>query len=187
MMEMIQNVLSKATDALEKSYNHTQREIMEIGTNATPKMLIDITVNYHGVQTPLHQVANITIASPRELQIVPWEKQLLHEIEKAIIQHPNNTFNPQNIGEKIIVSFPPLTEEFRKKLTKEVDEKIEHCKIRLRDARKKATQELRKLQKEGAAEDNVKKILDALQKKVDEYVVMAENLRKKKKETLLKV
>ena len=111
---------------------------------ATPAMLSTVMVEYYGSQTPLSQVANINTPDARTISIQPWEKQMLHEIEKAIMI-ANLGFNPMNNGENIIINVPPLTEERRRNLAKQAKAEAEHAKVGIRNARKDANNEIKKL------------------------------------------
>ncbi|MFN3940992.1 MAG: ribosome recycling factor, partial [Chitinophagales bacterium] len=135
---------------------------------ANPSMLDGIKVDYYGAPTPLSQVANIATPDARTINIQPWEKRMLAEIEKAIFQ-ANLGITPMNNGELIRLSVPPLTEERRKELVKQVKHIGETCKVTIRNARKAGNEEVKKLQKNGLPEDVAKDAEDIIQKLTDKY------------------
>ena len=112
-------------------------------------------VDYYGSQTPLAQVANVNTPDGRTISIQPWEKAMIQEIEKAIM-NANLGFNPMNNGESVIINVPPLTEERRRDLVKQAKVEIENSKVSIRNIRQKANDEMKKLGKEGLSEDLVR-------------------------------
>lgn len=187
-MENIQQVLKKVTQALEKVYEHTKIAIGKISTyKANPNMVKDILVDYHGVPTPIQQIATINTPDASTIHIVPWEKKLLREIEKAIAKSNHLDFSPQNTGEIIRISLPPLTEERRLKLVKKLDQEIENSKVRMRGERKTGNDHLKELKKEGLSEDDMKKGKDALQKLIDKYTKKVASLQQEKTQELMQV
>ena len=134
-------------------------------------MLANIMVDYYGSQTPLGQVANVNTPDARTISIQPWEKQMLTEIEKAIMV-ANIGFNPMNNGENIIINVPPLTEERRRGLAKQAKAEAEHAKVGVRNARKEANNEIKKIDVSDDMKKNteadVQQLTDAFVKKVDD-------------------
>src|SRR5690242_4710668 len=119
-MDDVQKQLDQAQQAMEKAYTHVQTEFTKIRAGrAMPTMLDGLLVAYHGNMTPIHQVASVSTPDARTLTIKPWEKSVIAEIEKAII-NSNLGLNPQNDGVLIRINIPPLTEERRKILVKQV-------------------------------------------------------------------
>jgi ribosome recycling factor len=163
------------------SIAHLEKEFLNIRAGkATPQMLGGVFVDYYGSQTPLSQVANINVPDARTITVTPWEKNMLHPIEKAIMI-ANIGFNPMNNGDNIIISVPPLTEERRRDLVKQAKSEAEDAKIGIRNARKDANTEIKKLEKDGTsedickkAEDDVQKLTDMYIKKIDEHLVVKE-------------
>jgi ribosome recycling factor len=163
------------------SVAHLEKEFLNIRAGkATPQMLGGVFVDYYGSQTPLSQVANINVPDARTITVTPWEKSMLHPIEKAIMI-ANLGFNPMNNGDNIIISVPPLTEERRRDLVKQAKAEAEDAKIGIRNARKDANTEIKKLEKEGTSEDDckkaeedVQKLTDAYIKKIEEHLVIKE-------------
>jgi ribosome recycling factor len=143
-------------------------------------MLGGVFVDYYGSQTPLSQVANVNVPDARTITVTPWEKSMLHPIEKAIMI-ANLGFNPMNNGDNIIISVPPLTEERRRDLVKQAKAEAEDAKIGIRNARKDANTDIKKLEKDGTSEDvckkaeeDVQKLTDAYIKKIEEHLVIKE-------------
>lgn len=180
-MDDIDFYLDQAQELMDKAVQHTFSELTKIRAGkAMPSMLDGLHVDYYGAATPLSQVASVTTPDARTLSIKPWEKKMIAEIEKAII-NSNLGFNPQNDGELIRINIPPLTEERRLSLVKQAKGEIENGKISIRNARKEIMDGLKKLLKDGApedaikgAEDEVQKITDAHTAKVDELLVAKE-------------
>ena len=134
-------------------------------------MLANVMVDYYGAQTPLSQVANVSTPDPRTISIQPWEKNMLQQIEKAIM-NANLGFNPMNNGDVILINVPPLTEERRRDLSKQAKAEAEHAKVGIRNARKDANNEIKKtdiaddMKKD--AESIVQKLTDSFVKEIDE-------------------
>ncbi len=180
-MEEIQLFLSEAKDLMEKSVKHSGNELNKIRAGkAMPSMLDGITVSYYGVDTPLNQVATVNSPDARTLLLRPFEKKIIGEIEKAI-RDSDLGLNPQNDGENIRINIPPMTEERRRDLVKQVSREAEAGKVSIRNIRKETNEELRKLLKEGASEDEVKDAEETVQQltnrytaRLDEMVVLKE-------------
>ncbi|GAA4032233.1 MAG: hypothetical protein RLZZ469_733 [Bacteroidota bacterium] len=180
-MEEIEFILDSTKESMNGSVAHLEKEFLNIRAGkATPQMLGGVFVDYYGSQTPLSQVANINVPDARTITVTPWEKSMLHPIEKAIMI-ANLGFNPMNNGDNIIISVPPLTEERRRDLVKQAKAEAEDAKIGIRNARKDANTEIKKLEKEGTSEDDckkaeedVQKLTDAYIKKIEEHLVIKE-------------
>ncbi|KGO90449.1 ribosome recycling factor [Flavobacterium suncheonense] len=181
MTEEIKFILDSTKESMNGSIAHLEKEFLNIRAGkASPQMLGGVYVDYYGSQTPLSQVANINTPDARTITVTPWEKSMLQPIEKAIMI-ANLGFNPMNNGDNIIISVPPLTEERRKELVKQAKAEAEDAKISIRNARKDANTEIKKLEKEGTSEDicktaeeDVQKLTDAFIKKIDEHLVIKE-------------
>ena len=180
-MEEIEFILDSTKESMNGSIAHLEKEFLNIRAGkATPQMLGGVFVDYYGSQTPLSQVANINVPDARTITVTPWEKSMLHPIEKAIMI-ANLGFNPMNNGDNIIISVPPLTEERRRDLVKQAKAEAEDAKIGIRNARKDANTDIKKLEKEGTSEDvckkaeeDVQKLTDAYIKKIEEHLVIKE-------------
>lgn len=186
-MEEIQMYLEEAKSLMEKAVQHTAAELVKIRAGkAMPNFLDGILVAYYGTPTPIQQVASITTPDARTLAIKPWEKTLIPEVEKAII-NSDLGLNPQNNGEMIMLTIPPLTEERRKNLVKQVKNECENGKISIRTVRKDTNDALKKLLKEGASEDEVKRAEDTVQKFTDTYTSKIDAHFEKKEAEIMKV
>jgi ribosome recycling factor len=171
MNEEITLITDTAKESMELSINHLEKELLNIRAGkANPIMLNSVMLEYYGTPTPLNQVANVNTPDGRTLTIQPWEKTLLPEIEKGILQ-ANLGFNPMNNGESLIINVPPLTEERRKELVKLAKAEAENAKVAIRNARKEANNDIKKtdssedLQKN--AEIDIQELTDQFIKKVD--------------------
>ena len=176
MIEEIEFIMESSKEQMQNALIHLEEELLKIRAGrATPTMLNGIFVDYYGSQTPLHQVSNINTPDARTISIQPWEKSILDTIERAII-NSNLGFNPTNNGELIIINVPPLTEERRISLVKQVKTEVEKAKISIRSSRKEANCEIKKLQTDKELSDDMAKnteidvqnITDSSIKKVDE-------------------
>ena len=180
-MEEIEFILDSTKESMNGSIAHLEKEFLNIRAGkASPQMLGGVFVDYYGSQTPLSQVANINVPDARTITVTPWEKSMLHPIEKAIMI-ANLGFNPMNNGDNIIISVPPLTEERRRDLVKQAKAEAEDAKIGIRNARKDANTDIKKLEKDGTSEDvckkaeeDVQKLTDAYIKKIEEHLVIKE-------------
>ena len=180
-MEEIDMILEEAQDGMDKAISHLNLELGKIRAGrANPSMLDSVKVDYYGSLTPLSQIGNVSTLDSRTLTIQPWEKTMLDEITKAII-NANLGLNPQNNGEVILISVPVLTEERRKELVKRAKSEGEHAKVSIRSQRKDANDMIKSLKDEGLSEDQIKdseaeiqKITDSFTKKVDEFVGLKE-------------
>lgn len=167
MNEEIEFILDSAKEQMQNAIEHLIKELRAIRAGkATPAMLTNVMVDYYGSQTPLSQVANVNTPDARTISIQPWEKNMLQEIEKAI-QIANLGFNPMNNGDLIMINVPPLTEERRINLSKQAKAEGEHAKIGVRNARKEANNEIKKLD----ISDDLKKVSEAeVQTLTDKFV-----------------
>lgn len=181
MTDELKKVLDQTNEAMNKAYEHTVNEYTKIRAGkASPAMLDGVHVDYYGSMMSLSQVANVNTPDAKTIVVQPWEKSMLQPIEKAIME-ANLGFNPQNDGTLIRVPVPPLTEERRKALVKQVKAEAEQSKISLRNIRKDANERIKKLQKDGLPEDEAKGGEDKVQiftdsfiKKVDELTITKE-------------
>lgn len=179
--ESITPILEQLKEGSEKAIAHMNQEFQKLRAGkATPSMMEGVSVEYYGSIVPLSQVSNISTPDARTIWIQPWEKKLIGDIERSII-NSNLGYNPMNDGERIIISIPPLTEERRKQLVKSVKGEGENGKISLRNVRRDAMEQIKKAKKDGLsedlakdAEDEVQKIIDSFSKKIDELVVLKE-------------
>ena len=180
-MEEIEFILDSTKESMVGSIAHLEKEFLNIRAGkASPQMLGSVFVDYYGSQTPLTQVSNVNIPDARTITIQPYEKSMLHALEKAIMI-ANLGFNPMNNGDMIIINVPALTEERRRDLVKQAKSESEDAKISIRNARKDANTEIKKLEKDGTsedvcknAEDDIQKLTDGFIRKVDEHLAIKE-------------
>lgn len=153
---------------------------------ANPHVLDKIKVDYYGTPTPLQQVGNITVPEPRMIQIAPWEKSLIKEIEKAILCSDVG-ITPSNDGSVIRLVFPELTEERRKDLVKEVKKKGEESKVAVRNSRRDGNDSFKKLAKEDVSEDEIKLLEEQLQKVTDKFIKEIDGMVEEKSKEIMTV
>lgn len=177
--------LDEAKELMSKALAHVGHELTKIRAGkANPAMLDGISVSYYGAMTPLNQVASITTPDARTIFIKPWEKGLIPEIEKAIL-NANLGLNPQNDGQQVIINIPMLTEERRKQLVKQVGQECEHGKVSVRSIRKETNEQLKKIK--GVSEDDIKNAEEKVQKLTDEFIAKIDALMKKKESEVMTV
>jgi len=183
---MIDEILLDAEDRMEKSLASLDSAFNKIRTGrAHPSILDNIHVDYYGAETPIQQVANITVEDARSLLITPWEKQMLGPIEKAIMSSDLG-LNPSNNGDVIRVPMPALTEETRKEYTRQAKNEAENARIALRNIRRDANQHVKDLLKEKEiSEDDERKAEQDIQKITDSYIAKIEEKYNAKEVDLL--
>ena len=182
MNEEIDFILDSTKESMNNAIAHLEKELRTIRAGkASPSMLANIQVDYYGSQTPLSQVANVNTPDARTISVQPWEKNMLQEIEKAIMI-ANIGFNPMNNGDNIIINVPPLTEERRRDLVKQSKAEAENAKVVIRNSRKDANNEIKKID----ASDDMKKNTEAdIQTLTDSYIKQIdEKLSVKEKEIM---
>lgn len=182
-MEDIDLIIGEAGDSMKKALLHLDKELLKIRAGrANPAMLEGVMVEYYGSMSPLSQVANVSVPDARTLSVQPWEKALIPEIEKAIM-NANLGLNPQNNGEMVIINIPPLTEERRRDLVKRAKAEGEEAKVSIRSARKDANDMLKDL--DGISEDLVKDAEDRVQSLTNKNVTKVdETIDQKEKEIM---
>jgi ribosome recycling factor len=185
MSEELQMIIDDAEDGMKKAINHLEAELVKIRAGkASPGMLDGLTVDYYGSPTPIAQVANITALDVRTISIQPWEKNMLAAIERSIMQ-ANIGVTPQNDGNQIRLFMPPLTEERRKELVKKAGGEGEHSKVAIRNIRRDAIEQVKKLQKDGLSEDASKDGETTIQEITDRYISLVDkHLAAKEKEMM---
>ena len=181
MTEEINFYLESAEEQMQDTLSHLESTLAKIRAGkANPQMLRNVSIDYYGVNTPLNQASNISTPDAQTISIQPYDKTLINEIEQAIIE-ANLGFNPSNNGEKVIINVPPLTEERRVELVKQVKMEIENSKISIRNIRQRANDEMKKLGKLGLLEDlerdaeaSVQKLTDIFSQQVDQIFLKKE-------------
>ena len=157
-------------EKMKKTYEHLESDYQGIRAGrANPHVLDKLRVDYYGTPTPIQQVGNVTVPEARMIQIAPWEKSLIREIEKAIMASDIG-ITPNNDGTVIRLVFPELTEERRKDLVKDVKKKGEEAKVAIRNIRRDANDAFKKLAKTEISEDEIKDLEDSVQKITDKYI-----------------
>jgi ribosome recycling factor len=187
-MEMANLVLEEAEEKMKKTVEATRREFNGIRTGrASPALLDRITVDVYGTQLPLNQVATISVPEARLLMISPWDKGTIPAIERSIMKSDLG-LNPSSDGNVIRLAIPQLTEERRRDLTRVVHRKAEEGKIAIRNVRREANEELKKLRKASdISEDDEKRAEERVQKLTDKYISEIERIQENKEQEVLEV
>lgn len=173
--------IAQAKEKMKKAISFLEEDLKTYRAGkANPAVFNSVTVDYYGTPTPIPQVASITTPDAKTMLIQPWEKKLIAPIEKAIMD-ANLGFTPQNNGEQIRISVPPLTEERRKELVKKAKAAGENTKMSVRNARREVVEAHKKYQKEGLPEDvckdaeiEIQKETDVFNKRIDEIIAAKE-------------
>lgn len=174
-------------EKMQKAFDYLVTDLGAIRAGrANPHVLDKIKVDYYGTPTPIQQVGNITVPEPRMIQIAPWEKSLIKDIEKAIMMSDVG-ITPSNDGTLIRLVFPELTEERRKELVKDVKKRGEDSKVAIRNARRDGNDAFKKLAKTEISEDEIKELEDNLQKLTDKYIKDIDKLVEDKSKEILTV
>ena len=178
MNEEIDFILDSTKEAMDTALKHLEKQLLNIRAGkATPAMLGSVMVDYYGSMTPLQQVSNVNTPDGRTITVQPWEKNMLQEIERAILI-ANLGFTPMNNGETIIINIPPLTEERRRELARQAKAEAEDTKVGIRNHRKEALHEIKKLDVsddlKSNAEIDVQELTDSYVKKADEILATKE-------------
>ncbi len=185
MSEELQMIIVETEDGMKKGIDHLEVELTKIRAGkASPAMLDGLFVDYYGSPTPIAQVANISVLDVRTISIQPWEKNMLQPIEKSIMA-ANIGITPQNDGNQLRLFLPPLTEERRKELFKKASGEGELSKIAIRNIRRDAIEQVKKLEKDGLSEDEAKDAEKNIQDITDKYILLVEkHLAAKEKEMM---
>lgn len=186
-MEEIEFYLDATNEMMDKSIEHLHVALNKIRAGkAMPNMLDGLMVEYYGTSTPINQVASINTPDARTIMVKPWEKNTMQEIERSII-NSDLGLNPQNDGEQVIINIPPLTEERRIALVKQVKHEGELGKVSVRNARHDCQHQLKQLQKDGASEDAIQIAEDKLQKNTEAHSKTIDQLVTNKEEDIMTV
>lgn len=185
---MEKEVKARATERMSRTVDVLKKELAAIRTGRASLALLDgIMVNYYDTPTPLQQLASLSIPESRQIAIQPWDQKIIPEIEKAILKSDLG-LTPMNDGKMIRMNIPPLTEERRKQLVKTVRKKAEEAKVAIRNIRRDANEELKKLEKEKhISEDIVKKAQDEIQKLTDSFVSKVDEVLTNKEREIMEV
>lgn len=185
MEEEIDIILESVEEQMKASITHLEKQLLKIRAGrANPSMLEGVRVEYYGSITPINQVANINTPDARTLAVQPWEKSMIPELEKAIL-NSDLGLNPQNNGEQIMINIPPLTEERRKDLVKRTRKEGEEAKISIRSARRDGLDEMKKI--DGLPEDTEKDTEESIQNLTDKYTKEVDAILEHKEEDIMRV
>ena len=184
----METVFNRTKEKMEKCLDWLERDYKAIRAGrANPAILDRVLVDYYGTPTPINQMAAVSVPEPRTLMIQPWDASTLKDIEKAI-NTSDIGINPSNDGKVIRLSFPPLTEERRKELVKDIAKRGEEAKVAIRNVRRDAMDEIKKLKKNSEiTEDDLKDGEKKLQDITDGYVKQTDEMEKKKEQEILSI
>ncbi len=185
---MIDEILKDAEERMDKSAQALESAFNKIRTGrAHPSILDGITVPYYGAETPLNQLANITVEDGRQLTISPWEKSLIGDVEKAILKSDLG-LNPSNNGDLIRLPMPALTEETRREYTRQAKAEAEHARVAVRNIRRDANGDVKDLLKEKEiSEDEERRAEERIQKLTDKYIAVIDSAYASKEKDLLSI
>ena len=187
MEEEAQLYLEDARERMKKAVDHLSDELLRVRAGkATPNIMDGIVVDYYGVKSPLNQVSNINTPDAKTIAIQPWDKSMIEPIEKAILA-ANIGLTPFNNGEIIRINVPALTEERRRNLVKQIKTMGENTKVSIRNTRRETNEELKRLEKEGLAEDLEKNAENEVQEMTNEYSKIVDELIASKEIDIMKV
>lgn len=179
--------LEQFEEKMQKAYEFLESDYITIRAGrANPHVLDKIKVDYYGTPTPIQQVGNISIPEARMIQIAPWEKNLIKEIEKAIMMSDLG-ITPNNDGVVIRLVFPELTEDRRKELVKDVKKKAEEAKVAIRNIRRDGNDAFKKLAKTEVSEDEIKQLEDEIQKMTDRFIKQIDKLMEDKSKEIMTI
>ncbi len=181
-------ILTEVSEKMDKSLSALRNAFNKIRTGrANPSILDDVKVDYYGNMTPINQTSNITIEEGRSLVISPWDKSLLPEIEKAIL-NSDLGLNPNSSSDLIRVTMPALTEETRQNYIKQARSEAENSRVSIRNIRRDANQTVKdKQQASEISEDELRRIEDLIQKETDKYISIVDSELKNKESDLLEI
>jgi ribosome recycling factor len=184
----IDSAMTDAEHKMEQAVTHLKDDLAGIRTGrATPAVLNRVTVEYYGTPVPLNQLAGVTVPEPRLLQVQPFDKNAIGAIEKAILASDLG-ITPSNDGGVIRLAFPPLTEERRKELVKQVHHRAEEGRVAVRNIRRHAKDDMEKLERDGAiSEDELIRAEKELQKLTDRFVAEIDQIQDHKEQELMEV
>lgn len=187
MIEELELIYDEFKSANSKSLNHLESDLIKIRAGkASPNMLQGVMVEYYGTMTPIQQVANVNTIDARTIVVQPWEKNLINEIAKGIL-NANLGLNPQNNGDQLLIAVPPLTEERRRDLAKRAKAEAENAKVAVRNNRKDALDMIKDLKKEGLSEDMEKDAEEEVQKITNTFIKQIDELLELKEKDIMTV
>ena len=181
-------VKRKLNDKMERALEALKKELAAVRTGRASLSVFDgISIDYYGTPTPVNQLATMAIPESRLITIQPWEPKLISEIEKAI-QKSDLGLNPTNDGKIIRIAIPPLTEERREQIIKQVHKRVEEAKVSIRNIRREGNDQIKKLEKEKhISEDDTRRLIDEIQKLTDSYIKRSDEIMSHKKAELKEI
>jgi ribosome recycling factor len=185
---MSKQIINDAKQRMEKTVDALRNDLISIRAGrANPALFNRVQVEYYGALTPLNQLAGITTPEARLLIIQPYDKSIMGEIERAILK-ADLGLTPSNDGQVIRISIPPLTEERRKELVKQVKKTAEEAKVAVRNIRRDANDSLKKVEKDGEiTEDELKRLMDDVQKLTDQTIIKVDDVASNKEKEIMEV
>ena len=184
----VKTLLTQNEEKMDKTIEALKRDLASIRTGRASTTLLDrISVDYYGTPTPVKQVANVSAPEPRLITIVPWERKMLGDIERAILKSDLG-LNPNNDGTMIRLEIPQLTEERRKELSKKVSKDAEDSKVVIRNIRRDAKDAIKKMEKKKEiTEDDSKEAQENIQKLTDKKIKLIDEIKAKKEKEVMEV
>lgn len=184
----MQTQLTKASERMDRRINHLKDEFSQIRAGrANPAVLEKIKIDYYGTPTPISQVASVSVTEARTLTIQPWDASVIRDVERAI-QTSDLGINPQNDGKTLRIIFPPLTEDRRKELVKEISKLAEDSKVQIRNVRRDTIEKVKALKKNGdITEDDLKQAEKKTQDLTDRYIKKIDELSSSKQKEIMEI
>jgi len=180
----VEAIFKEAEVSMKKAVDYFKNEIAGFRTGrASTKLVEDIKVDYYGSKMPLKQIATIMVPEPNQIVVQPWDQNAVNEIEKAIREYLN--VNPTVQGNVIRITLPPPTEERRREMVRLLHKLAEEARVAIRNIRREAKDKIEDL--EGVSEDEIRRLLDRLQKLTDKYVDMINSLAEAKEEEIMSI
>ncbi len=180
-------ILEEMKEGMQHAVSHLEKEFHKFRTGkASPQMLEGVKVEHYGNPTDIDKVANINTPDARQIIVQPWEKNMLTPIAKAIMD-ANLGFNPQNNGEILRITVPPLTEERRREMVKKAKAEAETAKVAIRNIRRSAVDDAKKLEKDGMPEDEVKVLEKDIQSLTDQFILHVDKVLEHKEKDIMTV
>lgn len=187
MTEEAKFIIEEIKESMQHALTHLEKEFHKFRTSkASPQMLEGVKVDYYGNPTSVDKIANINTPDARTIVVQPWEKNMLNPLAKAILD-ANLGFNPQNNGDILRIAVPPLTEERRRDLVKKAKAEGEAAKISIRNMRRTAVEDAKKLEKEGVSEDDIKTLEKEIQHITDSFIAQADKIIEHKEKDIMTV
>lgn len=187
MTEEAKFIIEEIKESMQHAITHLEKEFHKFRTGkATPQMLEGVKVDYYGNPTSIDKIANINTPDARMIVVQPWEKNMLNPLAKAILD-ANLGFNPQNNGEVLRIAVPPLTEDRRRELVKKAKSEAELAKVAIRNIRRSAVEDAKKLEKEGISEDEIKVLEKEIQHITDNFIVLVDKTLDHKEKDIMTV